>query len=59
MILFYILIGLITGCSTTKHLPNGEVLYTGQRKTIIHNPSQTPVGEIAIEEIEGAITETK
>lgn len=55
LILFYILIGLITGCSTTKHLPNGEVLYTGQRKTIIHNPSQTPVGEIAIEEIEGAI----
>lgn len=49
------LVGLFVSCSTTKHLPEGEVLYIGQKKTQITNPTPTPVGEIAISEIEGAI----
>ena len=34
---------LFSGCSVTKHLPEGEVLYTGG-KTVIQNKSTTPVG---------------
>ena len=26
---------LLAGCSTTKHLPEGEILYTGQKKMIV------------------------
>ena len=33
---------LFSGCSVTKHLPEGEVLYTGG-KTVIQNKSTTPV----------------
>lgn len=29
---------LLAACSTTKHLPEGEVLYTGQKAMIVHNP---------------------
>lgn len=36
---------LLAGCSTTKHLPEGEILYTGQKKMIVENRSTTPVGE--------------
>lgn len=41
---------LLAGCSTTKHLPEGEILYTGQKKMIVENRSTTPVGETAMEE---------
>ena len=34
---------LLAGCSTTKHLPEGEILYTGQKKMIVENRSTTPV----------------
>ena len=37
---------LLAGCSTTKHLPEGEILYTGQKKMIVENRSTTPVGDI-------------
>ena len=40
---------LLAGCSTTKHLPEGEILYTGQKKMIVENRSTTPVGETAME----------
>ena len=30
---------LLAGCSTTKHLPEGEILYTGQKKMIVENRS--------------------
>ena len=33
---------LFSGCSVTKHLPEGEVLYTGG-KTVIQNKSTTSV----------------
>ena len=42
------LIGIIlfSGCSVTKHLPEGEVLYTGG-KTVVENKSATPVGAVS------------
>ena len=46
---------LLVACSTTKNLPEGEVLYTGQKPMVIHNPYPTPVGETAIEEVEAAL----
>ena len=53
----YILIGvsLLTACSTTKHLPEGEILYIGQRPTLVDNPQPTSVGETALEEVEAAL----
>ena len=37
--LVYILLAtlLLAACSTTKHLPEGEVLYTGQKPMIVEN----------------------
>ena len=55
MLLYIIGVLLLAGCSTTKHLPEGEILYTGQKPMIIENRSETPVGEIAIEEVEAAL----
>lgn len=46
---------LLVGCSTTKHLSQGELLYIGQKKMIIENPSNTAVGELAMIEIEAAL----
>ena len=46
---------LLAGCSTTKNLPEGEVLYTGQKSMIVHNPTPTSVGETALEEVEAAL----
>ena len=48
---------LFSGCSVTKHLPEGEVLYTGG-KTVIQNKSTTPVGGTALTEIEAALDKT-
>ena len=39
-----------SGCSLTKNLPEGEVLYTG-RKTVIKDESKTVVGGIAVAEV--------
>ena len=46
---------LLGACSTTKHLPEGEVLYIGQKPTVIDNPVPTPVGETALEEVDAAL----
>ena len=48
---------LLSACSVTKHLPEGEVLYTGS-KTVILNKSTTPVGETALTEIDAALDKT-
>ena len=48
---------LFSGCSVTKHLPEGEVLYTGG-KTVVENKSATPVGETALTEIDAALDKT-
>ena len=54
------LIGLIlcvclVGCSTTRNLPEGEVLYTGIDKLDIVNEDETPAGITALEEVEAAL----
>ena len=46
---------LLAACSTTKHLPEGEILYIGQRPTLVDNPQPTSVGETALEEVEAAL----
>ena len=51
----YLLLLILTACSTTAHLPEGEVLYTGQKSTKINNFKSTPTGELALEEINAAI----
>lgn len=48
-------IALLTACSTTKHLPEGEVLYTGQKPIIWKNQGRGTVADIAIEEVEAAL----
>lgn len=55
LLLYIIGIMLWSGCSTTKHLPEGEILYTGQKPMIVLNRSETAVGEIAMEEVEAAL----
>lgn len=45
----------LVGCSTTKHLPEGEILYTGQKPMVVLNRSETAVGEVAMEEVEAAL----
>lgn len=55
LILYIIGVAFLSACSTTKHLPEGEILYTGQKPMIVENRSTTPVGETAMEEIEAAL----
>lgn len=55
LILYIAGILFLAGCSTTKHLPEGEILYTGQKTMIVENRSKTPVGETAMEEVEAAL----
>lgn len=53
--IFLLLLCCLTACSTTKHLPQGEVLYTGQKPVIVEQRSKTPVGQTALEEVEAAL----
>ena len=46
---------LLSACSTTRNLPDGEVLYTGIRKIAIQNEDSTKAGQAALEEIEAAL----
>lgn len=46
---------LTVSCSVTKHLPEGEILYTGQKPMVVYNRSETPVGITAMEEVEAAL----
>lgn len=55
LILYLIGLAFLSACSTTKHLPEGEILYTGQKPMIVENRSTTSVGETAMEEIEAAL----
>ena len=48
---------LFSACSVTKHLPEGEILYTGG-KTVVVNKSSTRVGETALTEINAALAKT-
>lgn len=46
---------LLSACSTTRNLQDGEVLYTGIRKIAIQNEDSTKAGQAALEEIEAAL----
>jgi len=46
---------LLSACSTTKNLPEGEVLYTGIDKLEIVNEDKTDAGVIALTEVEAAL----
>lgn len=45
---------VLTSCSVTKNLPEGEVLYTGE-KTSYASRSETAVGQMAIAELDAAL----
>jgi len=45
------------GCSLTKNLPSGEVLYTGQ-KTVLKNKPKAKLNDITIEELNAALEKT-
>ena len=46
---------VMSACSTTKNLPEGEVLYTGIDKLNIVNEDKTMAGITALEEVEAAL----
>lgn len=48
---------LFSGCSLTKNLPQGEVLYSGGKTRFVHK-STTPAGMAALTEINAAINKT-
>lgn len=55
-ILFILMITfLFTACSTTKNLPEGQVLYTGIKKIEVTAEDKTRAGQDALEEVEGAL----
>ena len=55
IVLFTTLILLSSSCSTTKNLPEGEVLYTGIKKIDVTDDDKTTAGEDALAEVEGGI----
>lgn len=54
LVLLLLLMG--TACSTTRNLPEGEVLYTGIKDIHINRNDQSPMGEKALAEVEAAIS---
>lgn len=54
-IIYIVLLLLVTSCSTTKNLSEGQVLYTGQKKMIVKNESKSRTGDTAMEEVEAAL----
>lgn len=46
---------VITSCSTTKNLPEGELLYTGIDKLEVVNEDETEAGVTALTEVEAAL----
>lgn len=46
----------ITSCSTTKNLPDGEVLYGGIRKVEVPDRDQSSAGDQVMDEVQGAIS---
>ena len=56
LLLWIVTVWLATACSTTKHLPEGETLYTGIKDITVQSPDPTSTGNTALEEVEGAIS---
>lgn len=54
-ILLTILPFLLFGCSTTRNLPEGEILYRGIKKTIVENEDKSTGGGDALSEVEAAL----
>lgn len=50
-----ILCVFFASCSTTKHLPEGEILYTGIKKIEVTDQDMTKAGENALSEVEAAL----
>lgn len=46
---------LLSACSTTSHLPEDEVLYTGIQKTSVHGKKGTATETVALEEVTAAL----
>ena len=46
---------VLASCSTTKNLPEGEILYTGIDKLEVVNEDETPAGVTALTEVEAAL----
>lgn len=46
---------LLASCSTTKNLPEGEVLYTGIKKMEVREEDKTAAGANALSEVEAAL----
>ena len=44
-----------SSCVTTKNLPEGEVLYTGQKSMVVQNRYPHTLGNLALEEVESAV----
>lgn len=56
--IIYLLLILLTACSTTRNLPEGEILYTGMKKTVVENRDLSPAGDEALEEVGAALKAT-
>lgn len=52
--IYIVLLLLLMACSTTKNLPEGEILYTGN-KDIFIDPSTSPEGKTTITEVKAAL----
>ena len=55
-LLLLIISCLVSACSTTKNLPEGEILYTGIQKIQIENEDKSPSGVKTLEEVNAAIS---
>lgn len=53
--LVFLLAWLVTSCSTTKYIPDGELLYTGIKKTTIETKEDSRHTQNTLSEIEAAI----
>ena len=51
----WILCCLLVSCSTTKNLPEGEILYTGIDKLEVQNEDKSSAGITALTEVEAAL----
>ncbi len=56
VICIFLLCLLVTSCSTTRNLPEGETLYIGVDKMEVVNEDVTPTGVTALEEVEAALS---
>lgn len=54
-ILYICIVGMIVACSTTSHLPEGEVLYTGVKKMKVHGQHGTAAEDVALTEVKSAL----